>query len=52
MIEKFAGAHGMLASELLDLNHTSISMILVSLFVSKIATKRATQVSQTSEPGH
>ena len=31
MIEKFAISSGLLTSEFLDLNHTSKSMILVSL---------------------
>ena len=37
MIEKFAGAGGEEMSEFLDLNHTSKSMILVSLMIPKFA---------------
>jgi hypothetical protein len=33
MIEKFAGVRGTALSEFLDLNHTSNSMILVSLLI-------------------
>ena len=37
MIEKFAGFRCQVASEFLDLNHTSNSMILVSLVIAKFA---------------
>ena len=37
MIEKFAGAGGEEMSEFLDLNHTSKSMILLSLMIPKFA---------------
>src|SRR5262245_30779149 len=37
MSEKFAGACGLIRSEFLDLNHTSNSMILVSLVIPKFA---------------
>ncbi len=37
MIEKFAVASGTHLSEFLDLNHTSSSMILVSLLIPKFA---------------
>jgi len=37
MIEKFAGVGGLVGSEFLDLNHTSNSMILVSLMIAKFA---------------
>ena len=37
MIEKFAGVRGLLRSEFHDLNHTSKSMILVSLMIAKFA---------------
>ena len=37
MIEKFAGARGLPLSEFLDLNHTSNSMLLVSLMIPKFA---------------
>ena len=37
MIEKFAGVRRVVLSEFLDLNHTSKSMILVSLMIPKFA---------------
>ena len=37
IIEKFAGVCGLVRSEFLDLNHTSKSMILVSLMIPKFA---------------
>ena len=37
MIEKFAAVRGLVGSEFLDLNHTSESVILVSLMISKFA---------------
>jgi hypothetical protein len=37
MIEKCAGVCGMVGSEFLDLNHTSKSMVLVSLMIPKFA---------------
>jgi len=37
MIEKFAGVRGLVLSEFFDLNHTSKSMIQVSLLVPKFA---------------
>ena len=37
MIEKFAIIGGKVPSEFLDLNHTSKSMILVSLMIPKFA---------------
>jgi hypothetical protein len=37
MIAKFAGASKEILSEFLDLNHTSNSMILVSLLITKLA---------------
>jgi len=36
MIEKFAGALGTVRSEFLDLNHTSETMLLVSLFDAEV----------------
>ena len=52
MIEKFAGACGMVRSEFLDLNHTSKSMILVSLMIPKFARDAGGEVWRTSESGH
>ena len=37
MIEKFVSSGGQVASEFLDLNHTSNPMILVSLLIPKFA---------------
>ncbi len=52
MIEKFADARGYLVSEFLDLNHTSNSMILVSLVIPKFAGAVSGKVGRTSESGH
>lgn len=52
MIEKFATLRGMVSSEFLDLNHTSKSMILVSLLIPKFARDTSTEVWRTSESGH
>ena len=52
MIEKFAGVCGMVLSEFLDLNHTSKSMILVSLVIPKFARDASGKVRRTSESGH
>ena len=52
MIEKFACAGGRLPSEFLDLNHTSKSMILVSLMIPKFAHESSIQRRRTSESGH
>ena len=41
MIEKFAGVRGLVLSKFLDLNHTSNSMILVSLLIAKFAPESA-----------
>ena len=41
MIEKFAGVGGLVGSAFLDLNHTSNSMILVSVMISKFAPEPA-----------
>jgi hypothetical protein len=49
MIEK---AGGEVARELLDLNHTSNSMILVSLKISKFAPEGSVERRRTSESGH
>ena len=52
MIEKFAGVRRLVRSEFLDLNHTSKSMILVSLMSSKFAREASGEVRRTSESGH
>jgi len=52
MIEKFAIASGIRQSEFLDLNHTSNSMILVSLLIPKFATEPGLARKRTSESGH
>jgi hypothetical protein len=52
MIEKFAGARGLVGSEFLDLNHTSYALILVSLVIPKFARDAGGKVWRTSESGH
>jgi hypothetical protein len=52
MIEKFANTRGRLQSEFLDLNHTSETMILVSLLLPKFARGPSIEVWRTSETGH
>jgi hypothetical protein len=52
MIEKFAISSGLLAREFLDLNHTSKSMILVSLMSPKFAMGPSRKLKRTSESGH
>ena len=52
MIEKFANAGRMLGSEFLDLNHTSKTMLLVSLLIPKFAREAGIEVGRTSESGH
>ena len=52
MIEKFAGARDFPQNEFLDLNHTSKSMILVSLMIPKFARDASSEVRRTSESGH
>jgi hypothetical protein len=52
MIEKFAGVRSLVGSEFLDLNHTSKSMILVSLMIPKFARDASGEVRRTSESGH
>ncbi len=52
MTDKFAGAGGKDASEFLDLNHTSNSMILVSLMIPKFAPEPSIERERTSESGH
>ena len=52
MIEKFVVTGGKVSSESLDLNHTSYSMILVSLMIPKFAPGPASELRQTSESGH
>jgi hypothetical protein len=46
MIEKFAGVCDMVVSEFLNLNHTSNTMILVSLVISKFAPKLASNTGE------
>jgi hypothetical protein len=52
MIEKFAGARGMVLSEFLDLNHTRKPMILVSLLIAKFARESSIKLGRTSQSGH
>jgi hypothetical protein len=52
MIDKFAGDRGMVLSELLDLNHTSKTRILVSLMIAKLARAASRKVRRTSQSGH
>ena len=52
MIEKFATLTGKVPSEFLDLNHTSKSMILVSLMIPKFAPGPSSELWPTSESGH
>ena len=52
MIEKFAGARGLVRSEFIDLNHTSKALILVSLMIQKFARDAGGEVGRTSESGH
>jgi hypothetical protein len=51
MIEKFALSGSQVLSEFLDLNHTSKSMILVSLMIPKFA-PGSRKLQRTSESGH
>jgi hypothetical protein len=52
MIEKFATVRGLVRSEFLDLDHTTNSMILVSLIIPKFARDAGANVWRTSEWGH
>jgi len=52
MIEKFAVSRGPVGSEFLDLNHTSSTMILVSLLIPKFARDASSEVGRTSESEH
>jgi hypothetical protein len=52
MIEKFAGVRGTTWSEFLGLNHTSKSMIQVSLLIPKFARDTGIDVWRTSASGH
>jgi hypothetical protein len=52
MIEKFAFMNGWVASEFLDLDHTSKSIALVSLMIPKFAPGPGGELRQTSESGH
>ena len=52
MIEKFAIIGGRVSSEFLDLNHTSKSMILVSLMIPKFAPGLNRELRRISESAH
>ncbi len=52
MFEKFAGICRAFLSEFLDLNHTSKSMMLASLWIPKLAPGPSIQIRRTSESGH
>lgn len=52
MIQKFAIVRSNAGSELLNLNHTSNSLILVSLLFPKFARELAAGWMRTSETGH
>ena len=52
MIDKFARVCSLVRSEFLDLNHTSKSMILVSLMIPKFVWDTGSEVWRTSESGH
>jgi hypothetical protein len=52
MIEKFAINSGQGSSEFFDLNHTSESMLLVSLMIPKFAPHSSSELRRTSESGH
>jgi hypothetical protein len=52
MIEKFAKSSGKVASEFLDLKHTSESMLPVSLKIPKFAPGPSSELWRTSESGH
>ena len=52
MIEKFASAGGEVPSEFLDLNHSSNSMMLVSLVTPKFTYELSIDHWRTSESGH
>jgi len=52
MIEKFAIIFGKVASEFLDLNRTSKSMLLVSLMMPKFALGPSSELWRTSASGH
>jgi hypothetical protein len=52
MIGKFAFMSGTVASEFLDLNHTSEATILVSIMIPKFAPDASIGLLRTSEAGH
>jgi hypothetical protein len=52
MIEKFASIGSNVPSEFLDLNHTSKSIILVSLMSPKFAPEPSREPWRTLESGH
>ena len=52
MIEKLAAIRGLVWNEFLDLNHTSKTLILVSLMIPKFARDTGGEAWRTSESGH
>ncbi len=52
MSKKFATSSGSASSEFLDLNHTSETVILVSLLIPKFARDTSIEARRTSESGH
>ena len=52
MIEKFATDCCKVQSELLDLNHTSESMMIVLLMIPKFAAEPRRELGRTSETEH
>ena len=52
MIEKFAVIGCEVSSEFLDLNHTSKSVILVSLMIAKLAPGPSRALRRASQSGH
>ena len=52
MIEKFAIIRGIVASEFLDLNHTSKLRILVSFMMPKLAPDPSREFRRALELGH
>jgi|KBSSwiStaDraftv2_1062776.scaffolds.fasta_scaffold1792269_2 hypothetical protein len=52
MVEKFAGACGMVGSKFIDLNHTSKPMILVSAMLRKFPPDTSNDGRRTPESGH
>ena len=52
MIEKFVILSGKVSSEFLDLNHTSKSMLLVSLMIAKLAPDSAAHSGELRNRDH